>query len=162
MNDTSLKLFKDAKPVKVLKTSSGDKTTEKLDQLEQVFRADIEQKDKIIESPFTNERPTQQQKTMIHRLGLGYQDQNYNLPPNKLGDFSQLLSQQQGPSADQVEAVKALNVQTLNSMSDVNRITQANREYDGVSSQFSLNQIENKAFKKYKKSNYNKLASQYI
>ena len=47
-------------------------------------------------------------------------------------------------------------------MQDIDRIMEANREYNGVSSQFSLNQVENKAFKKYKKSNYNKLASQYL
>ena len=163
--ETQLKLFKDAKPAKKAMKSaekSAEKSTEKLEALEQVFRAEIEKKDEKIESPFTNERPTSGQQRLISKLGLGYEDQQYNLAPNKLGDFTGPLSQQKGPSENQVEAVKALNVQTLNSMSDVSRIVQANKEYEGINSQFSLNQIENRAFKKYKKSNYNKLASQFL
>ena len=156
--DTNLKLFKEGKKRKEDVEKTENKTENKLEQLEELFRKDIIAKDESVASPFTNEIPTRAQQGLISKLGLGYQDKQYGLAPNKLGDFSKLTS----TTSDQTEAVKALNVQTLNSMQDIDRIMEANREYNGVSSQFSLNQVENKAFKKYKKSNYNKLASQYL
>jgi len=156
--DTNLKLFKEGKKRKEDVEKTENKTENKLFQLEELFRKDIIAKDETVASPFTNEIPTRAQQGLINKLGLGYQDKQYGLAPNRLGDFSKLTS----TTSDQTEAIKALNVQTLNSMQDIDRIMESNREYNGVSSQFSLNQVENKAFKKYKKSNYNKLASQYL
>lgn len=152
--DQNLQLFQDKKK----KAVSNGGTTEKLKNLENMYRNAVGRDQEIKDAPNTNQFATSGQSKLINMLNIEREDAQYNLSSNKLGDYSRVV---QGSNPN-LEAVKALNVQTLNSMDDVNRIIQANGEFDGLNSQFSLDQVERKAYKRYKKSGYNKLSSQYI
>ena len=137
----------------------SDNTNGKLRALEKLYRDTAAKLQENMNATNTNQYATGGQSRLISSMDIEQEDMAYNLVGNKLSDYSTTLIQ----GANQnLEAVRALNVQTLNSMDDVSRITQTNDEFNGVSSQFALDQVERKAFKKYKKSGYNKLSSQYI
>ena len=146
-----LSLFKPAK-LKAGKTESV-----KVAGLANILRdSDIDQK-QLIGAPNGTQLPTNQQSNMQRRLGLHYEDRQYGIDGGRLGDYSNVTRQQ---TNDSLEATRAMNVQTINSMDDLVRIRLANQSYSALAGQMSLNQIEHKAFKKYKKSVYNKLAMQ--
>jgi hypothetical protein len=151
----NLQLFQEKKKKKM---SNNGGTTEKLRYLENMYRQAVSNQQEVKAAPNTNQFATGGQSRLINALDIEREDAQYNLGDNKLGDYSRVI---QGAN-ENLEAVRALNVQTLNSMDDVSRITQTNGEFDGINSQFALDQIERKAFKKYKKTGYNKLSSQYI
>lgn len=141
------------------KVSDNTSTNGKLRALEKLYRDTAAKLQENMNATNTNQYATGGQSRLISSMDIEQEDMAYNLVGNKLSDYSTTLVQ----GANQnLEAVRALNVQTLNSMDDVSRITQTNDEFNGVSSQFALDQVERKAFKKYKKSGYNKLSSQYI
>lgn len=153
-SDQNLHLFQEKK--KKMVPNGG--ATEKLRNLENMYRQAVSRQQEVKDAPNTNQFATGGQSRLISALDIEREDAQYNLGDNKLGDYSRVI---QGANPN-LEAVKALNVQTLNSMDDVSRITQANGEFDGLHSQFALDQIERKAYKRYKKSGYNKLSSQYM
>jgi hypothetical protein len=150
----NLQLFQEKK--KKMAANAG--TTEKLRNLENMYRQAVSKQQEVKNAPNTNQFATGGQSRLINALDIEREDVQYNLGDNKLADYSRVI---QGANPN-LEAVRALNVQTLNSMDDVSRITQANNEFDGINSQFALDQIERKAYKRYKKTGYNKLSSQYI
>ena len=151
----NLQLFQEKKK----KMANNGGATEKLRNLENMYRQAVSRQQEVTAAPNTNQFATGGQSRLISALDIEREDMQYNLGGNKLGNYSTTLAQGANPN---LEAVKALNVQTLNSMDDVSRITQSNDEFDGLNSQFALDQIERKAYKKYKKTGYNKLSSQYI
>jgi hypothetical protein len=151
----SLQLFQKKKG----KSSDNTSTTGKLRALEKLYRDTAAKQQESMNATNTNQFATGGQSRLISSMDVEQEDMAYNLVGNKLSNYDTTIAQ----GANQnLEAVRALNVQTLNSLDDVSRITQANDEFNGISSQFALDQIERKAFKKYKKSGYNKLSSQFL
>ncbi len=151
--DRNLSLFK-APKLKATKPPNP-----KVEALSDILRGNVMKKDEQISAPQSTQTATPAQHKLQSKLGILTEDNQLGQAANALGNYSHVTAQQNNAS---LESARAMNVQTLNSQDDISRIVGANSAYSLLANQFSLNQVENRAFKKYKKSNYNKMASQFF
>lgn len=151
--DRNLSLFK---PPKLQKTKPANP---KVEALSAILRQNVMNKDEVISAPESTQKPTPRQYQLQSKLGILTEDNQLGQAANALGNYTAVTDQQNNAS---LESARAMNIQTLNSQSDLSRISGANSAYSLLANQFALNQVENRAYKKYKKTNYNKLASQFF
>ena len=154
-NPHSLHLFKQPNPKKQQVQNS------KLAELETILRnGSIKQAD-VIGAPQTSNQPTMKQSALQRQYGMDMEDRNMNRGPlSTLGNYSSTTSQNNNNSL--LESTRAMDLQSLNSQDDLSRIQNTNNQFAALGNQFSLHQIEHKAMRKYKKSNYNKMSQQYM
>ena len=145
MNQNYIGLYPDKKK----KEEKNVASSSSLAKLETALTNDLEKKQNVVTAPQATQAPTkeqqQEQKVLVKEPQL-YQR-------NKLGDY---------PSFQNLNdpATKAMAVQKLNDMSDLERIRNQNQNLRHLSSQFGLSDLSNRSHKKYVKKGYNKLASQ--
>ena len=144
MNNNYIGLY----PDKNKKAGEKQESNSVLTKLESALTTELEKKQNVVTAPQATQAPTQEQKQEQQKLvkePMLYQR-------NKLGDY---------PFQDQSnDASKAMMVQKLNDQSDLERIRKQNENLRHLSSQFGLNELSNRSFKKHQKKQYNKLASQ--
>lgn len=145
MNNNYIGLY----PDKNKKAGEKQESNSVLTKLESALTTELEKKANVVTAPLSTQAPTPEQKQEQQKLvkePMLYQR-------NKLGDY---------PSFQNLNdpATKAMAVQKLNDMSDLERIQKQNANLRHLSSQFGLSDLSNRSHKKYVKKGYNKLQSQ--
>lgn len=141
------------------KNTSAD-TKRKIASIESELRSGEIQHTENVQAPQAGSRPTQPQHRLQQSLGINAQDSSMSSNANPLGDYSNLLDQDSDHHRQSLEVLRAMDLQTLNSKADVDRLLDTNASFMDHTSQYGLAQLERKAVAKLKKSGYSKLQSQ--
>jgi len=142
-------------------SKKADPTTKrKIASIERELRGGEMRHSENIQAPLAGARPTPHQRSLQNNLSLNNQDARVGSNANPLGDYSNLLGQDSGARRQSLEVLRAMDIHTLNSKSDVERLLNTNASFMDHTSQYGLAQIERKAYSKLKKSGFSKLQSQ--
>ena len=155
-NPSSLHLFQDKKKP----SKEANATTDaQLANVDEMLRSAVQFQAGVVHAPSTVNAPVQQQIRLQQSLGLSTEDKAMGSGPlSTLGDYTTTTNQAESSAPN--EATRAMDLQTITSQSDLNRIMQMNHELSSAAGQFNLDQIERKAVKRYRMSGYNTLSQQ--
>ena len=124
-----------------------------LAKLEKVLKDQEIKKRELFAAPKSSQTPNEKQRRLEH-LYLREDDQMNNYK-NSLGDYSMIAKQMDD---DRDNAIRSMNVSTLQSAKEVTKLANQNLNYMALASEFGLIAASDRMYKKSKKTN--KLSAQ--